>query len=223
MRCCKLIHIFINLCPSLLKIYSASTMGATPEFLQTNIRVKPDLDALGALGDLAWYCIGAALWAKGYELPTAVQALPDTTRNSAGVILSCTAFLHWGAATTATIHCSFLSHTSMDLAITSSNASIRTNDFIIPYGEDCAQFELTRGAKFLDLYTGWSPGPEEVEVNAQLSQEALMVEELARLARGIREFGHRPDGKWPEISRKTQLVLDAVKRSIDLGCETVQL
>ncbi|BAT85024.1 putative oxidoreductase [Vigna angularis] len=69
-------------------IHSTTTMPATPEFLESNIRVKPELDGLGVLGDLAWYCIGASLWAKGYQLPITVTALPDVKRNSAGVILS---------------------------------------------------------------------------------------------------------------------------------------
>lgn len=208
-------------------VYSTSTMTVNPEFLQNNIRVKPDLDALGALGDLGWYCIGAILWAKNYELPTAVEALPDTTKNPAGVILSCTATFHWGissnTSSAATIHFSFLSHTSMDLAISGSNATIHANDFIIPYEEGSAGFELSCGAKFAELHIGWNMEPKVVRVECELPQEALMVQEFARIAQGIRTYGHQPDGKWPEISRKTQLVLDAVKKSIDLGFKPVQL
>lgn len=201
-------------------------MSVSPEFLENNIRVRPDLDALGALGDLGWYCIGAILWAKDYQLPSTVKALPDVTRNSAGVITSFTASFQWRISSnmsSATIHCSFLSHTSMDLAISGSNASIHAYDFIIPYQEDWASFELSSGAKFVELHIGWNAVPEEVRVDSELPQEVLMVQEFARLAQGIGKYGYQPDGKWPEISRKTQLVLDAVKRSIDLGCKLVQL
>lgn len=199
-------------------------MTENPEFLQNNIRVKPDLDALGALGDTGWYCIGAILWANDYKLPSTVQALPDTIKNAAGVILSCTASFQWSiSSNTATIHCSFLSHTSMDLAISGSNASIRANDFIIPHKEDSALFEFSCGAKFAELHIGWNMEPKEVRVECDMPQEALMVQELARLAQGIKRYGHQPDGKWPEISRKTQLVLDAVRRSIDLGFKPIQL
>lgn len=203
-------------------------MSASQEFLESNIRVRPDLDALGALGDLGWYCIGAILWAKDYQLPSTVQALPNVARNSAGVIMSFTASFHWAGissntSSAATIHCSFLSHTSTDLAISGSNASIHVNDFIIPYQEDSASFELSTRAKFAELHIGWNVVPQEVSVDLELPQEVLMVQELARLAQGIGRYGHKPDSKWPEISRKTQLVLDAVKRSIDLGCKLVQL
>ncbi|KAK9950995.1 hypothetical protein M0R45_006457 [Rubus argutus] len=206
-------------------IHSSSTRPGTKEFLENNVRVKPDLDALGALGDLGWYCIEAALWAKDNQLPTTVTALPDVTKNSAGVILSFTASIQWEPLdhTVATIHCSFLSHTSMDLSISASNGTMRCNDYIIPYAENSASFEFTSGAKFAELHIGWSVSPEEVRVISQLPQEALMVQELSRLAEGIREFGYRPDRKWPDISRNTQLVLDAVKKSIDLGCKPVSL
>lgn len=207
------------------QIHSSSTRPGTKEFLENNVRVKPDLDALGALGDLGWYCIEAALWAKDNQLPTTVTALPDVTKNSAGVILSFTASIQWEPLdhTVATIHCSFLSHTSMDLSISASNGTMRCNDYIIPYVENSASFEFTSGAKFAELHVGWSVTPEEVRVVSQLPQEALMVQELSRLAEGIREFGYRPDRKWPDISRNTQLVLDAVKKSIDLGCKPVSL
>lgn len=207
-------------------IHSTSTTSGTKQFLEENIRVKPDLDALGALGDLAWYCIGALLWAKDYKLPTQVHALPDVTKNSAGVILSCTASLQWGKSsneTSATIHCSFLSHTSMDIAISGACGSLNVYDFIIPYQETSASFEFTSGAKFAELHIGWNTRPEEVEVVNELPQEALMVAEFARLVGAIKTTGSRPDSKWPQISRKTQLVMDAVKKSIDSDCKPVYL
>ena len=200
-------------------------MPAPPEFLTDNIRVKPDLDAFGALGDLGWYSIGASLWAMNYQLPNTVTALPDVTRNAAGVILSCTASLEWNQPnqTVATIHCSFLSHISMDLAIYGSHGSIHLKDLAIPFEETCASFELTLGAKFAELHIGWNLKPEEVHVATMLPQETVMVQELAMLIEGIKKCGALPSKKWPQISRKTQLVVDAVRKSIELGCKSVVL
>ncbi|KAE8660825.1 importin-5-like [Hibiscus syriacus] len=210
-------------------IYSTSTTSPSPEFFENDIRVKGNLDALGALGDLGWYCLGAVLWAKNYQLPTVVTALPDVTKNSNGVIISCSASIQYkepsavGATTNAIIHCSFLSDTSMDLAITGSGGSLNLNDFIIPHRESSASFEFTKGAKFVDLHIGWNVKPEKVVVNCELPQEALMVKEFARLVVGVRTSALLPDRKWPEISRKTQMLVDAVKKSIELGCEPVYL
>ncbi|XVE77445.1 hypothetical protein DITRI_Ditri13aG0063300 [Diplodiscus trichospermus] len=208
-------------------VYSTSTIPASPEFIENDIRVKPNLDGLGALGDAGWYCLGAVLWAKNYQLPTLVTALPDVTKNSNGVILSCSASIQYREAaagdqkTDAIIHCSFLSNTSMDLTITGPKGSLYLNDFIIPYQESSASFEFTLGAKFVELHIGWNVKPEKVDVASELPQEAVMVQEFARLVQGIRTSAFQPDRKWPEISRKTQMLLDAVKKSVDLGCKPV--
>lgn len=197
----------------------------------------PDLDSLGALGDLGWYSIGSILWAAGYELPTSVIALPEVTCNSAGVILACSASLFWdrkpaeensqpaNAAhrTVATFHCSFLAHLSMDLAIIGANGSVHVKDLTIPIEEHSASYEFTPAAKFVDLHIGWNTKPERIGISLELPQEALMVQEFASLVQDIKRTGHQPDSKWPGISRKTQLVLDAVKKSIDLGYSPVNL
>ena len=101
------------------------------------------------------------------------------------------------------IHCSFVSHTSMDLDICASKGSLHVKDFIIPFQEHSASFDFTLDAKFVDLHIGWNVKPEDVGVASQLPQEALMVQELARLVEGISKFEFCPDIKWPEISRKT--------------------
>ena len=50
-----------------------------------------------------------------------------------------------------------------------------------------------------------------------------MVVEFSRLVAGIRGAGLSPEGKWPEMARKTQLVIDAVKASIEREFEPIKL
>ncbi|KAL0350242.1 UNVERIFIED_CONTAM: putative oxidoreductase [Sesamum radiatum] len=205
-------------------IHSSSSYHGTTQFLQNDIRVKPDLDALGALGDAGWYCIGAILWTMNQKLPTTVAALPTTIRNSAGVILSCNAALYWDEEqTVATFYCSFVSHETMDLAVCGSNGTLHVEDFIIPYEENCATFSFTSGAKFVDMHIGWNVKPHEVQVATQLPQEGMMIQEFSRLVKGIKDLGLQPDTKWAQTSRVTQLVLDAVKNSIDNGYKAIQM
>lgn len=186
--------------------------------------MKPELDALGALGDTGWYCIGAILWTMNQKLPTTVTALPPTIRNSAGVILSCSASLHWDEEDiVATFYCSFIAHETMALAVCGSNGTLHVEDFIIPYEENSAAFSFTSGAKFVDLHIGWNVKPQEVQVVTQLPQEAMMIQEFSRLVRGIKDLGLQPDTKWAQTSRITQLVLDAVKNSIDSDYKAVQM
>lgn len=206
------------------KIQSSSSYTGTPEFLENDIRVKPDLDALGALGDTGWYCIGAILWAMNQRLPTFVKALPTIARNSAGVILTCSAALHWEKEEIiATFYSSMISHETMDLTICASNGTLHVEDFIIPFEESIADFSFTSGAKFVDLHIGWNVKPQKVLITSQLPQEALMVQEFGRLVKSIESSGCKPDQRWPQTSRMTQLVLDAVKNSIELGFKPVQL
>ncbi|XP_058084398.1 uncharacterized oxidoreductase At4g09670-like [Magnolia sinica] len=207
----------------LRSIHSTSTYAAAKEFLENDIRVKPDMDALGALGDAGWYCIRAILWATDYQLPKIVAAFPAVDFNQRGVILSCGSSLRWEDNKVATFHCSFLAHESMDLNLYGNVGSLRLWDFIIPYEETSAFFSLTSGADFSELHLGWTNKPEEVRVASPLPQEALMVQEFARLVMSIRDFRCGPDPEWPQISRRTQLVLDAVKKSIELGFKPVEL
>ncbi|XP_021723451.1 uncharacterized oxidoreductase At4g09670-like [Chenopodium quinoa] len=203
------------------KITCTSCYPVGSDFLERDIRVDPEFDALGALGDLGWYNIGQILWAVDYKLPTFVTALPAATLNSKGIILACTASFQWEEEpkTTATFHCSFLSSASMDVTVCGSIESVHATDLTIPWQEKTASLFLTSGAKCVNLQSGSNVEAEEVVVETQLPQEALMVQEFALLVKGIKSC----DKTWAEISRKTQMVVDAVRNSIDLGYKPVYL
>ncbi|WP_340138666.1 AAA family ATPase, partial [Vibrio vulnificus] len=52
------------------RVVCGFTFPATEDFMAGNIRVKRELEPLGAIGDLGWYCARFALWAFRYESPT---------------------------------------------------------------------------------------------------------------------------------------------------------
>uniref|UniRef100_A0A0E0M7H0 Uncharacterized protein n=1 Tax=Oryza punctata TaxID=4537 RepID=A0A0E0M7H0_ORYPU len=196
-------------------INSLFSFRVNEEFLQNDIRVKPDLDALGALGDAGWYCIRAILWAVDYELPKTVIALRNPVRNQVGVLLACGATLYWADGKIATFNCSFLTNLTMDMTIVGTNGTLHVTDFVIPYEEKSASFSMASKSNFAELHIGWDPLPSKHVVPTNLPQEALMVQEFSRLVQNIRDAGGKPEGKWPAITRKTQVVMDAVKTSID--------
>ncbi|KAL6884645.1 hypothetical protein ACP4OV_010581 [Aristida adscensionis] len=204
-------------------IHSMFSFRANEDFLENDIRVKPDLDALGALGDAGWYCIRAILWAVDYELPKTVIALRDPVKNAAGVLLACGATMYWEDGKTASFSCSFLTNLTMDITLVGTNGTLHVTDFVIPYVETSAEFSVASKTGFAELVTGWDPLPSRHVVTTGLPQEALMVEEFSRLVQNIRDAGGKPEGKWPAITRKTQLVVDAVKASIDKGSEPVEV
>ncbi|KAK6940092.1 Gfo/Idh/MocA-like oxidoreductase, N-terminal [Dillenia turbinata] len=206
----------------LKSVHIIFTFAFDPDFLAKNIRSKPDLDALGALGDVGWYCVRAILFAADYELPKIVTALRDPVFNEAGVILSCGASLRWEDGKVATFQCSFLSHLTMDITAIGTKGTLHVRDFVIPFQEHVAPFSVSSNAGFNDLVTGWVPSPIEHTVTTNLPQESLMVKEFSSLVAGI-QCGSKPDKKWPTLSRKTQLILDAVKASIEKGFEPVEV
>jgi len=206
-----------------VQVRTCFTSAADSDYLSRNIRVKPDLDALGALGDHGWYCIRAILLAANYELPKTAVASYEPVLNKDGVILECGASLYWEDGKVATFHCSFLANLTMDITAIGTRGTLHVHDFIIPYHEKEASFLAGTETNFDDLVTGWAKQPIKHTINTDLPQEALLVREFARLVAEIKFKNSKPEKKWPTISRKTQLVLDAVKASIQRGFEPVQI
>ncbi|XP_059658691.1 uncharacterized oxidoreductase At4g09670-like [Cornus florida] len=188
-------------------LHTSFTYDAGADFLKNDIRVKPDLDAHGALGDAGWYCIRASLWAADYDLPKTLTALREPDFNEAGVILSCGASLRWEDGRVATFYCSFLTNLSMDITALGTKGYLRVHDFVVPFQENVGPFFVASNSKFGERALGCEPIPVEHIVTTDLPQEALMVTEFATLVNGIKSKGLKPEKKWPTLSRKTQLVL----------------
>ncbi|CAN6927888.1 unnamed protein product [Brassica oleracea] len=182
----------------LKNVHSSFSLAGDEDFLKNDIRVKPNLDGLGALGDLGWYAIRAALFANNFELPKIVAASPGTVLNESGLILSC----------------------AMEIAAVGTKGTLCVQDFVIPFEETQASFTTCTKAPFMNP---WVNRPSEHTVKTEIPQEACMVREFARLVGEIKNKGAEPDGFWPNISRKTQLVVDAIKESVDKNCEQISL
>lgn len=204
-------------------IQAIFTFFASDNFLQNNIRVNPNLDALGSLGDVGWYCIRASLLASNYELPKLVTTIPNAVTNQSGVILSCGATLVWPNGAQATFQCSFLSHLTMDITAIGTKGTLRVTDFNIPQQENAATFSTTSNTSFRDLEVGWGPGPIVHSVVTEDPQEVIMVKEFSGLVRNVIRNGSEPERKWAVMSRKTQVVMDAVRVSIERGYEPVEV
>jgi hypothetical protein len=109
----------------------------------------------------------------------------------------------------------------MDITAIGTKGTLHVHDFIIPYEEKEASFYVGTETSFDDLVTCWAKQPVKCTVKTDLPQEALLVTEFARLVGEIKFRKSKPEKKWVIISRKTQLVLDAVKASIHRGFEPV--
>ncbi|CAK9313311.1 unnamed protein product [Citrullus colocynthis] len=207
----------------LKSVHSASCYKVDSNFLANDIRVKPDLDGLGVLGDIGWYCIRSILFAADFELPKKVMTLPNPVLSESGVVLSCGCSLFWDDGKVATFYSSFLTNLCENMTAIGTNGTLHLTDFIIPYIEKEACFYTDSKSWFIDLMTGWEPLPEKHNVPTDLPQEVHMVREFSNLVKEIKENGSKPEKKWPTISRKTQLVLDAAKASLDQGFKVVEV
>lgn len=210
-KICVCVHSWNEL--SFLKLFqvqSCFSFAANENFLKKDIRVKPGLDGLGALGDAGWYTIQASLLANSFRLPKTVTALPGHVLNDAGIVLSCGALLDWEEGVTATIYCSFLANVTMEITAIGTKRTLRVHDFVIPFQETEASFT-----------TSTTDCLSEHKTMNEIPQEACMVIEFARLVGEIKNRGAKPDGFWLSFSRKTQVIVDAVKESLHNNLERV--
>ncbi|XP_057794636.1 uncharacterized oxidoreductase At4g09670-like [Salvia miltiorrhiza] len=111
----------------------------------------------------------------------------------------------------------------MEISVVGVNGSFRLHDFVIPFQENVGAFYVNANTKFAPLSIGIEPEPTKRVSRADLPQEALMVKEFGSLVTKIRDHGLEWEKKWPIISRKTQLVVDAVKASIYKGYVAIEV
>ncbi|KAH6559103.1 hypothetical protein KP509_1Z028100 [Ceratopteris richardii] len=185
-----------------------------PNFFMDNIRCNAELDALGALGDLGWYCVRAILWVHDYDLPASVIALPGAQFTKGGVITRCSASFVWGDGSVASMHCSFHANMTMSLNVYGTKGTLDVQDFVIPYEESSAHFSVRSFDK---------REPLDVNTETAQTQESLMVQNFATIIKGIKNGTGGLDPSWPTITRKTQQILDAIKLSIEKGYREIQL
>eukprot|EP00250_Pteridium_aquilinum_P021618 c25180_g1_i1 orf=228-1298(+) len=172
----------------------------SPGFFTDNIRIKPELDALGALGDLGWYSTRGILWACDYCVPASVTALPGTKSTKEGVITSCGASFTWEDGRVATFHCSFHANLNIKLLIYGTNGTIEVPNI------DTGDFKLYGLSTFEDMDIGWAADVKTYEVDTDRTQESLMVRNFASLVKGIKDGTGGVDPSWPAISRMAREV-----------------
>ncbi len=193
------------------------------EFLGENIRVDSRMEPLGSLGDLGWYCIRMMLWTMNYEMPTSVGSRMIHQTDD-GVPLSLSSELVFGSGVTASFYCSFETEHQQWFNISGTKGHIVIDDFVLPYYgpevsftieqshfemEKC-QFRMERHSRRVAVF--------EYADSHPTSQETKLFRRFGELA-----LSGEPDSHWPEISLKTQRVLDACLESARQGGSEIRL
>lgn len=204
------------------RITADFSFSGDDEFLRTNIRTHGELEPLGSLGDLGWYCIRFVLWALRYQMPIEAsgriltQTAQTTAKNSAPTSFSGDILFEGGVS--AAFHCSFIAEKAQWAIIHGTRGYLHVPDFVLPYSGAQSRYSITqsqfevKGCRF-DMHEGRTDEQlDEPSSNAPGSQEANMFHTFSDLV-----LSGKRDEHWPEITLKTQRVLAACLRSANMG------
>uniref|UniRef100_A0A7S3QUH3 Gfo/Idh/MocA-like oxidoreductase N-terminal domain-containing protein n=1 Tax=Dunaliella tertiolecta TaxID=3047 RepID=A0A7S3QUH3_DUNTE len=220
------------------------TMRGHAEFMAHNIRTKPDLDGLGSLGDLGWYCVRASLWAFDFELPYEVVAHAGYVLNDNGVVMDGGATLLFGPAKGtgqprhANIFHSFQQAMCQDLMVTGPKGTLRLDDFVIPHNEKQSAWTVTNvdGFGLTELADGTTVKMMPNKVDLTEPQEVLMWRDFAACVHAdaaVQRVVRHPtltngssdttSAWWVKVAQDTQRVVHAIAESMKQGCKPVRL
>lgn len=187
------------------------------EFFESNIRTASDLEPHGCLGDLGWYTIRFALWTMRWALPTHVSGRmleriqrPGSDR---AVPLEFSAELFFPGVT-ASFYCSFRTHHQEWANVSGTKGYLYVQDFVLPFFGAETRFEINNaefiedGCDFSMEKRARSFAVNEYSNSGTTAQETNLIREFSRLA-----LSGTPDEFWPEVSLKTQRVMDACMES----------
>lgn len=210
------------------RIASAFSFCAPPEFFGDNIRTSSELEPAGCLGDLGWYTIRATLFVMNYEMPVSLRATMLSTASRPDspnpVPSELSAELCFANGASATFYNSFLTGNQQWLHVSGTNGHLRVDDFVLPFPGGKLRFFVSHpvfvqdGCKFTMEKHETVHEVEEVQANHPDAQETKLFRVFADLA-----LGGTPDPFWPEVSLKTQRVLDACLHSARHGGATVEM
>ena len=167
----------------------------------SNIRLNPDLEPYGAIGDAGWYNMRAAVeyLADDVELVSAqayMRRHPET-----GASYSAAGLLKFDDGSLSTWNCGFQSGGAiMDLRITGPDGVIKMNDFLSQRRDD--------NAGVYTLHEGWGRDEKVIEVPSDKPGSALMFEDFAKMVADPNLFEASV-----RASERTQKFLDTVWES----------
>lgn len=200
------------------RIASHFSFCADDEWISSNIRASSSLEPAGCLGDLGWYTIRMILWAMNYEVPTEVRG---RILNAAGDINSteCVPMefqgeMHFANGVSANFYNSFRTNHQQWTHISGNKGYLEVNDFVLPYYGNTSEFATGNhdfvgdGCRFNMEKHQTTIGIPEFSNNHATAQESKMFRTFSDLA-----MSRSVDSHWPDITLKTQIVLDAAFRS----------
>jgi len=166
---------------------------------RNNIRFRPDLEPMGAIGDAGWYNMRAAVEYLPPDVALDTVGAHLRRDSETGAAISGSGVLDFSDGSTSTWNCGFDSGAVvMDLRITGTGGVINIDDFLSQNRDGSADFLYRKG--------GWGRGvSEEINTPSAKPGAALMFEDMAAAAAdsSLRD-------QWMTATERTQALLDAV-------------
>lgn len=166
---------------------------------RNNIRFRPDLEPMGAIGDAGWYNMRAAVEYLPPDVVLDTVGAHLRRDSETGAAISGSGVLDFSDGSTSTWNCGFDSGAVvMDLRITGTGGVINIDDFLSQNRDGSADFLYRKG--------GWGRGvSEEINIPSAKPGAALMFEDMAAAAAdsSLRD-------QWMTATERTQALLDAV-------------
>eukprot|EP00898_Chlorokybus_atmophyticus_P008207 jgi/Chlat1/8388/Chrsp80S00645 len=187
------------------------------EGYEGNVRLNAQLEPLGCLGDVGWYCVKLALLAFSWELPTTVYATGlwsdgSASFNGSNVPFSASVVLRWADGRTSIFDCGFDSCWRGSAEIVGPKGSLSAHDMFLPFEGSPANFPnnpVNYKAKHR-LQTG--DGVTLEYTSPECIQEVAMIERLSAIA-----ASKQLEPEWPRQALLTQIALAAVADALKQG------
>jgi len=200
------------------RVVSSFSFNADTNFIQTNIRVNPECDPLGALGDLGWYSIRLGLVAFGWKRPRSARAHLLRSTNGVPTEMESTITFDIDDENSTSpcilrIFCSFHRTFQQRFEIfTNTDKIISCDDFVLPYSERSPGPMILRTSKGpLHYATVMDVRDEELKSNnvsigssPANCQEARMWDSFAQLIAATETIAAASDSSYSKSSRKEQ-------------------
>lgn len=210
------------------RLASVFTFRQAPEFFTGNIRVHSALEPFGCLGDLGWYCLRFALWAKQWQMPMEVngRVLSDCRRadSPAAVPTAFTGELIFSGGVSADFYCSFHTETEQWVRLSGTRGGLRVEDFVLPFAGKELSFKVyhadfkVKGCDFrMEPHLQRIDVPESSHGQTD-AQETNMFRSFAAQA-----MSGQLNPLWPETALKTQQVMEACLQSARAGGRPIQI
>src|ERR1700722_11818721 len=185
------------------RITSSFSFRMAPKTYSKDIRINSQLEPLGCVGDLGWYCIRFAIWAMNWKLPHKVRGriLSEMSagKGLAPVPVDFSAELIFDEHTSASFYCSFIAGYQNWVHVSGTKGTLVVPDFTKAEDSHEPGFELNQKEVRVKCCHCRGKHSDSLE----FAQQTQMMRNFAKQI-----LSGKLNEDWPMWALKTQLAED---------------